>query len=86
MIDNVALRAPTSPPDTGASTAVAPRARGSVRDLDRQAGFGRRHVDEHGAGPEAAENAGLAEVDLADVGWQADHREHDLGAPGRGRW
>jgi hypothetical protein len=71
MIDSVALRAPTSPPDTGASTAVAPRARARSGDLDRQARLGRRHVDEHGAWLEAAENPGLAEVDLADVGWQA---------------
>ena len=57
MIDSVPLRAPTSPPDTGASSAATPTSRRALGDLHRERGPAGRHVDEQGAGRERAEHA-----------------------------
>ena len=40
----------------------------SRRDLDRQAGLGRGHVDGNGAGPQRPQHARVAEIDIADIG------------------
>ena len=80
MIESVAARAPTSPPETGASSALdAARARRRV-DLARQARLAGRHVDQHRARPRGARaRPSRSEHDLAHVGGEADDREDHVG-------
>ena len=64
MIDSVPLRAPTSPPDTGASSAARPASLARAGDLDRERGPARGHVDEHATRRERRDHALGAEHDL----------------------
>ena len=67
MIESVALRAPTSPPETGASMLTTPRFGGRVGNLDGQRRLARRHVDEHAARLRAGQRAVVAENHFANV-------------------
>ena len=82
MIDSVPSRAPTSPPDTGASNAVSPHLRRGVENRPRHRRRDRAHVDQELTGPRAGDHAVIAEVDLLDVGRVGQHRDHDVAALG----
>ena len=85
MIESVPLRAPTSPPETGASIAVTPRSAAARGDLLGQRRLAGGHVDQHAAWPQPASAPSLAEDHLAHVAGIADDREHDVGLCGRSR-
>ena len=78
MIESVALRAPTSPPDTGASIGGCPFGLRRLVNLAREAGLGRRHVDDDAAFPDRVEDSALLLIDLADVARQSDDRKDDV--------
>ena len=78
MIDSVALRAPTSPPDTGASMLTTPRCRGLLGNLHRQRRPAGRHVHQHAARRAAGQRAVLAQQHVPHVFRKADDREHHV--------
>ena len=82
MITSVALRAPTSPPETGASSASTPRAARLLGDLDGQRRLAGRHVDQQRALGQRGQHLVHR---LAHVGGVADHGEDDLRGLGDGR-
>ncbi len=86
MIESRASRAPTSPPETGASTACTPCAAAACGDLDRQRRLAGGHVDDDAARPAAGQHAVGPEDHLAHVGRIADHGEDHVRRPRPRPW
>ena len=84
MIDSRASRAPTSPPETGASMLCTPCARAAARDLDGQRRLAGGHVDQDvarlaaGQGPLGPQHHG------SHIGRKADDRKDTSAACGHG--
>jgi hypothetical protein len=56
---------------------------GRLRDLHRERGFARGHVDEQRTGPHGLHDPALAKQHLAHIGRVAEHREHDVALRGQ---
>ena len=78
MIESVALRAPTSPPETGASMLTTSALGGLLGNLHRQRRLARRHVDQNAARFAAGQRAVVRQQHLADVVRKADDRNDDV--------
>ena len=84
MIESRASRAPTSPPETGASRLITPRCERRAGDLHGQRRLARGHIDQDRSRAAAGQGAVAAEDHLANVRRIADDAEDHLGLLGHG--
>ena len=84
MIESRASRAPTSPPETGASRLITPRGERLPGNFHGQRRLAGGHVDEDRPRAAAGQDAVAAEDHLADVRRIADDAEDHVGLLGHG--